>query len=111
LALEACLVDYLKIFAGLEADGLAGSDGDLGSGAGIAAYAGLAGLDGEDAKTAELDAVALDQAVLHGVEDGIDGGFRFGADESCAFYNPLNEILFDQNMPRFAPFRPGLSRW
>ena len=96
------LVYDLKVFARLEADGLAGSDVDFRAGARIAADAGLAGLDGEDAESAEFDAVALNQAVLHGVEDGIDGVFRFGADESGAFYNPLNEILFDQDMPRVA---------
>ena len=94
------LVDDLEVFAGFEADGFAGGDGDFGSGAGIAADAGFAGLDGEDAEAAELDAIAFDHGLLHGVEDGVDGGFRFGADDAGALDDTLDEILFDQLSPR-----------
>jgi hypothetical protein len=86
----------VEIFAGLEADGFTGGDGNLGSGAGVAPYAGFARLDGEDAKAAELNAVAFDEALLHGFEDGVYGGFCLGAHQAGAFYDSLNKILFDQ---------------
>jgi hypothetical protein len=85
----------VELFAGLEADCLAGDDADFGSGAGIAADAGFAGLDGEDAEAAELDAVAGDHALLHAIEDGVDGGFGLGAGETSTFDNSEDEILFN----------------
>ena len=85
----------MEFFAWLEADGLAGNDGDFGAGAGVAADAGLAGLDGEDAEAAEFDAVASDHALLHAVEDGVDGGFGLGARETSAFDDSEDEILFN----------------
>jgi hypothetical protein len=96
LGFSEWLVEGLEVFAGFEADGFTGSDADLGTGAGIAADAGFAGLDGEDAEAAELDAVAFNEALLHGVEDGVDGGFRLGANETGAFYDSLDKILLDQ---------------
>ena len=78
------LGEDLEIFAGLEADSLAGGDGDFGASAGVAAYAGLAGFDGEDAEAAELDAVALAEGRLHGFEDGVYGGLSLGAREAGA---------------------------
>jgi hypothetical protein len=91
-------VEGLEVLAGFEADGFAGGDADLGAGSGIAADAGLAGLDGEDAKAAEFDAIAFDEALLHGVEDRVDGGFRFAANQTGAFNDSLNEILLDQGV-------------
>ncbi len=90
------LVEDLEILAGLEAHGLAGGNGDLGAGAGVAAYAGLAGLDGEDAEAAELDAVALAEGGLHGFKDGVHGGLGLGAGETGALDYSLDEILLDQ---------------
>ena len=86
----------MEFLAGLEADGLAGGDGDLGAGAGVAAYAGFAGLDGEDAEAAELDTVAGAEGVLHGFEDGVNGGLGLGAGKAGAFDYSLDEILLDQ---------------
>ena len=53
------LFEDVEVFAGFEADRFAGGDGDFGAGAGVSADAGFAGLDGEDAESAELDAVAF----------------------------------------------------
>ena len=96
------LLDGVEFLAGLEANGFAGRDGDLGAGPGIAAHTGFAGLDGEDAEAAELDALAFDEAVLHGFEDGIDGRFGLGADEPGPFDHTLNQVLFDHLAPLFA---------
>ncbi len=95
LSKEEELVDDVELLAGLEADGFAGCDGDFGAGAWIAAYAGLAGLYGKDAETAEFDAVAFDEALLHGFEDGVDCSFCFGPDQPGTFDDTLNEILLD----------------
>jgi len=72
------LAERLEVFARLEADSLARSNGDFGAGARISSDAGLAGLDGEDAKAAEFDAVATAQGLLHGFKDGVHGGFCLG---------------------------------
>lgn len=85
----------MKLFAGFEADGLAGSDRDLSAGARIAADACLAWLDGEDAEPAQLDPVPCNEGLLHAFEDGIDGCFRLGAWESGAFDNALYQVLLD----------------
>jgi hypothetical protein len=95
-AAGACLVEDVEVFAGLEADGFTGSDADLCSGTWVASDACFAGLDGEDAEAAEFNAVAFDEALFHGFEDGVDGGFCLGAHEAGPFYDSLNEILFDQ---------------
>jgi hypothetical protein len=50
-----CGFDALELFAGFEADGLAGWDADFFAGAGVAADAGLAWFDAEDAKAPEFD--------------------------------------------------------
>src|SRR5689334_21255029 len=65
--------EVLEVLAGLETDGLAGRDRDLDAGLGIAADALLAVAHLEDAEPAELDALALAECVLHGVDDGVDG--------------------------------------
>ncbi len=67
------LAEDLEVFAWLEADGLAGGDGNLGAGARVATDAGFAGLDAEDAEATELDAVAVRESLLHGFKDGVDG--------------------------------------
>jgi hypothetical protein len=92
---SACLLKQVQFLAGLEADGFSGGDRDFGAGSGIAADAGLAWLDGEDAEASELDPVAGDERLFHAVEDGVDGGFRFGSRQAGALDNPLDEILFD----------------
>jgi hypothetical protein len=73
------LIEDLEVFAGLEADGFARGDGDLGAGARVAADAGLAGLDSEDAEAAELDAVSFAEGGLHGFKDAVHGGLGLGA--------------------------------
>jgi hypothetical protein len=95
------LIEDLEVFAGLEADGFARGDGDLGAGARVAADAGLAGLDSEDAEAAELDAVAGSEGALHRLEDGVDGGFCLDAWEAGAFDHSLDKILLDHAVTAF----------
>ena len=63
----------MEFFAGFEAHGFAGGDGDLGAGAGIAADAGLAGTYIEDPEAAKLDAIAGGERLLQALEDGVNG--------------------------------------
>ena len=85
----------MEFLAGLEADGLSGSDGDFSAGAGVSPDAGLAWLDSEDAEAAKLDAVALDEGSFHAFEDGIHGRFSFRTWQSGAFDNPLDQVLLN----------------
>lgn len=85
----------MKVFAGLEADGFAGFDGDFGSCAGVAAYAGFAGFDGENAEATKLNAVAGDHALFHAEEDGVYGGLGLDAGKAGALDDFLDEILLD----------------
>src|SRR5882762_8978285 len=72
-------LEALQFFAGLEADGFARRNVDFFTGAGIAADAGLARLDTENAKAAELDALAAAEGLLEGFENGFDGLLGLGA--------------------------------
>jgi hypothetical protein len=85
----------MKLFARLEADSFARSDGDFGAGPGIATDAGFARLDREDAKATEFNAVASDESLLHAFEDGVYCSLRFGSREAGALNNPLYKILLN----------------
>jgi hypothetical protein len=90
------LVQQVQFFAGLEPNGLAGGYADLGTGAWISSNACLAGLDVEDAKSAEFDAVIACERLLHGFENCVDGGLCLDAWQSGTLHYALNEVLLDQ---------------
>jgi len=71
--------EALEFFAGLEANGFPGRNVDFFPGAGIAADAGFTRLDAEDAKAAELDALAAAESLLERFENGFDGLLGLGA--------------------------------
>jgi hypothetical protein len=54
----------MQLFAGLEPDSFAGSDGDLSAGPGIATDTSLSRLDGKDAEAAQFNAVPSDKPLL-----------------------------------------------
>ena len=89
----------MKFLAGFEANGLAGSDADFGSGAGIAADAGFAGTDVEDAEAAELDALAFGKRALQGLEYRIDSGLGLVALQAGALNHLVNDVLLYQGFP------------
>jgi hypothetical protein len=89
----------VKLFAGLEADGFAGGDGDFRASPRVASDAGFAWLDGEDAEAAQFNAIAGDQVLFHAIEDGVDGSLSFGPREAGTFNNPLYKILFNHLGP------------
>jgi hypothetical protein len=84
------LAERLEVLARLEANGLAGGDGDLGTCARISSDTGLARLDGEDAEAAELDTVAAAQGVLHRFKNSVHGGFCLRPWKACALNYPLD---------------------
>ncbi len=86
----------MQVLAGLEANGLAGGNGDFSASAGVATNTGLARLNCKDAKAAKFNAVAFAKGGLHGFEDGVHGRLRFCARETGAFDDSLDEVLLDQ---------------
>ena len=89
-------IQGVKLFARLEANGLARRDADFRSGPGVAANARLAGPDAEDAEAAQFNAVAGCQSLFEALKDGVHGGFRFGAGQPGALNDVMNDILLDQ---------------
>ena len=88
-------VDEMKFLARLEAYGFAWGNGHFSAGPRVAADASLAWLDGEDAKSTELNAIASDECLLHAFEDGVHGGFRLCPWQTSALNNPLYKILLN----------------
>src|SRR6185437_2054733 len=89
------LLDRLQLFAGFESHGLAGRNGHFGAGARIASNAGFARANVEDAKAAELDAVAFGQRTFHALEDGFDGHFGLGFGDARPVDDFINDVELD----------------
>ena len=85
----------MELFAGLEANCFAWSNGDFGACSGIAADAGFTWLDGEDTEAAQFDAVARDEGLFHAVEYGVYRRLCFGSWQSGTLNNPLYKILLN----------------
>jgi hypothetical protein len=100
----------VEVFSRFEANGFPWGDGDFGSGARVSSDSGFTGFDGEDSESAELDAVAFGEGLLHGFEDGVDGGLGLGSNEPGPFDHPLDEILFDQ-LGAFPAYCDGSGRF
>jgi hypothetical protein len=86
----------MQLFARLEADSLAWSDGDLGSRSRVAADACLAGPHIEDAETAQLDPVPGPQGFFETLKDSVDSRFRFVSWQAGLFDHMMDDVLFDQ---------------
>ena len=86
----------MQFLAGLEADGFAGGDADFSAGAGIAADTGFAGADTEDAKPAQLDALAGLQSLLQAFENRVHCRLCLGARQACALDYMMHDVLFNQ---------------
>jgi len=85
----------MELFAGLEANGFAWSDGDFSASSRVAADAGFTRLNSEDAESTQLDAVARDEGLLHAVEDGVYRRLCFSSWQSGTLNNPLYKILLN----------------
>jgi hypothetical protein len=90
-----CLVEQMQLFARLEADCFAWSDGDFGPGPWIATDSGFARLDGKYTKSAEFNAVTRNESRLHAFKDRIDSRLCFCPRKAGSFYHPLYEILLN----------------
>jgi hypothetical protein len=89
-------VEGVQLFARFEADGFARGDVDFSACAGIAADAGFAGADAEDAKTAQLNAIACGQCLFEALEDRVDCCFSFSPWQACPLDDVMHDILLDQ---------------
>ena len=89
------VVKRMQLLARLEADCLAGSDADFGTGAGIAADAGFAGADAEDAESAQFDALACGESLLQALEDRIHRGLSLGAGQARALDHMMDDVLLN----------------
>ncbi len=69
----------MKFLAGLEANRLAGSDGDFRPGPRVAANPRLARAHVEDTKAPQFNAVARSERLFQAFKYGVDRGFRFVA--------------------------------
>ena len=83
--------DGLQILAGFETYGLAGWDGNLFPGPGVAADSGLAGFDVEDAESPQLDPIVALKRALHRIEHGVNGSFGLASGNS----GPLDDMVDD----------------
>jgi hypothetical protein len=89
----------LEFFARLEADSFARWDTDFRAGARVAANAGLPGLDVEDAKSTQFNAVALGKGSLHGLKDGFDRHLGLGLGDACAVDDLIDDVqLYHANL-------------
>ena len=94
--LGAAGFEGVQLFAGLEANRLAGSNADFGAGTWIAPDAGLACADAEDTKSAQFDAFASGESLFQSLEDRVDGGLRLGSGQTGALDNVMDNVLLDQ---------------
>jgi hypothetical protein len=89
----------MQLFARFEANCLAGSNADLGSGARIAADAGFTWTNVEDPKAAQLDPLSVRQCLFEGLENGIDRGLSLIALQPRSLNHLMNDVLFYQGFP------------
>lgn len=89
-------VKEVQLFAGFEAHGFAGSDGNFGSGAGVPTDSGLSGPDIEDAKASQLDSLAVGKSFFEALEDGVHSGLGLHAGQAGPFDNVVDDVLFNQ---------------
>lgn len=83
--------DGLQVFAGLETNGLAGWNGNLFPGSGVAADTGLARLDIEDAESPQLDPIVALKCALHRIEHGVNGSLGLASGDS----GPIDDMVDD----------------
>jgi hypothetical protein len=93
-------VDALKFFSRLEADGLAGGNFDFFAGAGVASNSGLAGLDAENAKASELNALAAAKSLFERFEDRFYGLLGFCAANVRRGDNRVYDVQLDHTSLR-----------
>jgi hypothetical protein len=89
----------MELFARLKANGFARSNGDFGTGSGIATDTGFPRLNGKDAESAKFNAVSSDQGLLHAIEYGVYRSLCFSSWQAGTLNNPLYKILLNHSGP------------
>jgi len=89
-------IEEMEFFAGFEAHGFAGSNGNFGSGARVPTDSGLSGADIEDAKASQLDPLAVAESFLKALEDGVHSGLGLHAGQAGPFDDVVDDVLFNQ---------------
>jgi hypothetical protein len=87
-------LECLQFFPRFEPDRFARRDANLFPSARIAADAGFPRLDIEHAETAELDAFATPQRILHGFKYGLYRLFCLGSGYVCSLDDSVDDIEF-----------------
>ena len=90
------LIEQMEFFAGFETYGFAGCNAYFRAGARVASDACFTGFNVENTESAEFDAVAFPQGILHCFEDRVYGRFCLDARQPGSFYDTLDEVLLDQ---------------
>jgi len=91
-------IQSVEFLAWLEADGFARRNAHFRAGPWVAADSGLARANAENAETTQFDAVAGGKSLLEAFENGVHGGFRFGAGQPGPLNDVMDNILFDQSV-------------
>jgi hypothetical protein len=92
----AALIDGLQFLARLEANGLAGRDGNFGASARIAADASFARPNVEDAEAPQLDALAVSEGILHAIENSFDRQFGFSLGDAGSGDHFVDNVELNQ---------------
>ena len=86
----------MQFLTRLEPHRFAGSNADLGSGAGVATDTGFARTYTEDAKAAQLNAITGGQSLLEPFKDRIHRRLGLGAGQTRALNHMMDDVLFNQ---------------
>ena len=86
----------MKLFAGLEADGFSGGDGDFSTSPRVAADSGLSRTHIEDAEAAQFDPFSVGQRLFEALEDGVHCSFGLYAGQTGPFDNVVDDVLLNQ---------------
>src|SRR5882757_4218206 len=87
-----CLVDGLQLLSRLEAHGFSGRNVHLCAGARVAADTGLARAHVKNTKSAQLNALAPGQGLLHAFKDGFHGQLSLGFGDPGFVDHFVNDI-------------------
>lgn len=94
-------MERLEFLTRLEAYGFTGRNGDLRTGARIAANSRFSGLHGKDAETPKFNAVSLFESPLHFPKDSFHGHFSLGLGDSRLIHNFVYDVELNQGVPQF----------
>src|ERR1700733_14090102 len=92
-------IDRLQFLARFKAHSLPRRNGNLSPGARIASNAGFARTHVEHTESAQFDAVALSERLLHAFEHGFHSQLRFGLGNAGSIHYFVNDVELDHKRP------------